>query len=271
MSCGCSFFINSISASVVAPKDVFVGQRIAGQTALQAVDHSDWNLLLQKYVDQNGQVNYSSWHKNSTDRSRLNQYLNRLSQGKPAGSSKAGQLAFWINAYNAVTVRGILDVYPTTSIRNHTAKLIGYNIWKNLFLYVDGQKYSLDSIEHKILRKLNEPRIHFAIVCASIGCPRLMNNAYLPDTIDRQLEINAADFFSRKQNFQYDANRNTIQLSALLSWFESDFGTNQAAMLRSIQKWIPDANARQAIASGSVAVKFLDYDWNLNDQKSIRR
>lgn len=271
MSCGCGFLINSVSAGLVVPKDVFVGQRVAGQTPLQDIDHSDWDRLVQKYVDQNGQVNYSGWHQNSADRNRLDQYLNRLSSGKPAGSSKAGLLAFWINAYNAVTVRGILDVYPTTSIRNHTSKLVGYNIWKNLFLYVDGQKYSLDSIEHKILRKQNEPRIHFAIVCASIGCPRLMNNAFRPETVDRQLEVNALDFFSRNQNFQFDSSRNTIKLSALMSWFESDFGANEAAMLKTIQRWIPDANARQAIASGRVAVKFLGYDWNLNDQKSIRR
>ncbi|MEP3480910.1 MAG: DUF547 domain-containing protein [Fuerstiella sp.] len=264
--CSCSFMMNATSA-----KDIFVGQRVAGQTPLEAVDHSDWDRMLQKYVDQNGQVNYTAWRQSRADQAALAQYLNRLSLGKPAGSSKAGQLAFWINAYNAVTVRGILDVYPTTSIRNHTAKLVGYNIWKNLYLFVDGQKHSLDSIEHKILRKMNEPRIHFAIVCASIGCPRLMNNAYLPATIDRQLHINAVDFFSRPQNLQFQSASNTLQLSSLLSWFQSDFGADQGAMLRNIQQWITDPNAKQAAASGRAPVQFLDYDWNLNDQKSIRR
>lgn len=264
--CSCSFL-----ASVTQAKDAFVGQRVAGQTALQLIDHSDWDRLLQKYVDRNGQVNYTAWRRSGADRARLDQYLNRLSLGKPAGSSRAGQLAFWINAYNAVTVRGILDVYPTTSIKNHTPKLIGFNIWKNLYLFVDGRQHSLEGIEHQILRKMNEPRIHFAIVCASIGCPRLMNNAYLPETVDRQMETNAIDFFSRKQNFQYNAAANSVQLSSLLSWFETDFGSSRAAMLQTIQRWIPDANAKQAVASGRVAVKFLDYNWNLNDQKTIRK
>lgn len=264
--CSCSFLV-----SVTSAKDQFVGQRVAGQTPLESVDHSDWDRMLRKYVDQNGQVNYTGWWQSRADQAALDQYLNRLSLGKPAGSSKAGQLAFWINAYNAVTVRGILDVYPTTSIRNHTSKLVGFNIWKDLYLYVDGGKYSLDSIEHKLLRKMNEPRIHFAIVCASIGCPRLMNNAYQPATIDRQLHINAVDFFSRPQNLQYQSASNTLQLSSLLSWFQSDFGRDQAAMLRTIQQWITDPNAQRAAASGRASVKFLGYDWNLNDQKSIRR
>ena len=276
LSCSAGFLTvsiptSSVSASVTAPRDVFVGQKVAGRTPLQSIDHSDWDSLLQKYVDQNGQINYTGWHQSSTDRARLQQYLNSLSLGKPAGSSKAGQLAFWINAYNAITVQGILNVYPTSSIKKHTSKLGGYNIWKGLFLYVDGQKYSPDHIEHQILRKMNEPRIHFAIVCASIGCPRLLNNAYLPNTIDKQLQINAVDFFSRQQNFHYDAANRTIHLSALLNWFEADFGGSKAALLQTIQRWVADANARQALASGQVSVKYLDYDWNLNDQKSIRR
>jgi len=123
-------------------------------------------------------------------------------------------LAYWINAYNALTVEGILRVYPTTSIRNHTAKLFGYNIWKKLYLYSGGGKINLDSIEHKVLRKMDEPRIHFAIVCASIGCPRLLNKAYASDRIDNQLTTNAIDFFSRSQNLQFDSRNSVIHMSS---------------------------------------------------------
>jgi hypothetical protein len=167
------------------------------------------------------------------DRQALNQYLDHLSTGGTGkGTSADAKLAFWINAYNAVTVHGILREFPTTSIRNHTARLVGYNIWKHLQLYVDGKLWSLEDIEHKILRKMNEPRIHFAIVCASISCPRVLNEAYTPATVQMQLDTNARDFFSRPQNFQH--NSGNFQLSAILDWFGSDFGSSKANRLRMI-------------------------------------
>ena len=155
-----------------AGSPVYLGRQTTGTVSLDDIDHSEWDQLLRKYVDDNGMVNYRAWHASQTDRRKLSQYLNQLSTASSgASSSRDGKLAFWINAYNAVTVHGILREYPTSSIRNHTAKLYGYNIWKDLKLQVDGSAYSLDDIEHKLLRKMGEPRIHFAIVCASIGCP----------------------------------------------------------------------------------------------------
>ena len=153
-------------------------------------------------------------------------------------ATREAKLAFWINAYNAVTVHGILREYPTTSIRNHTAKLFGYNIWHDLQLYVGGTAYSLDTMEHQILRKMSEPRIHFAIVCASIGCPRLLNEAYTADRINEQLEINSKDFFARAQNFRYDQSKKQFYVSAILDWFGEDFGNSQAEQLRRISTMV---------------------------------
>lgn len=235
---------------------------------MDAIDHSAWSALLTRYVDSNGRVNYSRWKDSKADQAALDTYLNSLSKAKTAGSSKNGRLAFWINAYNAVTIRGILNVYPTTSIRNHTATLIGFNIWKDLFLYVDGKPYCLDDMEHKLLRPMKEPRIHFAIVCASIGCPRLLNTAYRPTKIDQQLTQNTIHFFSHRQNLQYDRSTNRLKLSAILDWFQEDFGTTETAMLNRIQVWVSDPSANQAIAKGNVRVEFLDYNWKLNDQKT---
>ena len=142
-------------------------------------------------------------------------------------------LAFWINAYNATTIEGILQVYPTSSIRNHTAKVAGYNLWKDLPLLVGGKPHSLDAMEHQILRKMGEPRIHFAIVCASVGCPRLMNEAYTPDRIEEQLALNTRDFFSRSQNFQVDQS-GVMHVSSILDWFGEDFGPTQQAQFTEI-------------------------------------
>ena len=238
------------------------GQRVS----MDNIDHAPFEALLQKYVDDDGYVNYKLWKASRNDRQVLQNYLIQLSRGdRNIRASKEAQIAFWVNAYNAVTLEGILQVYPTSSIRKHTASVIGYNIWKDLPLIVGDQKFSLDSMEHKLLRKMEEPRIHFAIVCASVGCPRLMNHAYTAKKLDDQLGINAKDFFSRKQNFQADASRKTIHVSKLLSWFEDDFGSSQSARFGYLKKYIPEAS--QPLATDrQTKVKYLDYNWNLNDQ-----
>ena len=255
-----------LTGVVCAGNEVFVGRRVAATTALDRIDHSAWNALLNKYVDADGMVNYRAWHSSAADIRALDQYLSTLSTGRANQATTNGQLAFWINAYNAATIRGILREYPTTSIRNHTARLFGYNIWKQLQLYVGGKPHSLEGIEHEILRKMNEPRIHFAIVCASIGCPRLLNEAYTPERVQQQLESNAKDFFRRRQNFRHDAVGKRFYLSKVLSWFATDFGAGQAAQLKRIARWLPTAAAQQAARHNSVRVSYLDYDWNLNEQ-----
>lgn len=264
-----AFLVASLPETVEAGSAVFVGQRTAGRVSMDSVDHSSWDKLLRKYVDQDGYVNYKNWHGSAPDRQALMEYLNALSQAKPeARSSKDSKLAFWINSYNAVTIHGILREYPTSSIRNHTARLFEYNIWKDLQLYVGGKPYSLEAIEHQILRKMSEPRIHFAIVCASIGCPRLLNKAYTAEKVQPQLETNAKDFFSRSQNFRYDAPQKRFYLSSILKWFAEDFGSNQTSQLRTISQWLPDKAVQIAAQSGKASVSYLDYNWNLNDQAS---
>lgn len=258
------------SASMsMAATDVFLGSQFGKSVAMHQIDHSGWDSLLKKYVDADGQVNYRAWNSNAADKKKLDQYLTSLSHGnrrKDKGTALGHRLAFWINAYNAVTIKGILREYPTTSIRNHTAKFFGYNIWKNLKLYVGGSAYSLDQMEHEILRKMNEPRIHFAIVCASKGCPRLLNQAYTQAKLDEQLTMNAKDFFSRRQNFQHDFARKQFKLSSLLSWFGEDFGSSQAKQLQRISPWLPNDAAKTAADRNSVQVSYLDYDWGLNSQ-----
>lgn len=256
------------SRQVVADKDL---REYAGgpenAVPLDRVDHSTWDKLLQKYVDRDGMVNYKAWKASESDGRALKQYLATLGAADAnAPTTKQGKLAFWINAYNALTVQGILDVYPTSSIRNHTAKLVGYNIWDDLLLPVGGEKYSLNRIEHEILRKLGEPRIHFAIVCASIGCPRLLNEAYTPEKVESQLDENARDFFARQKNLQVDFANRKVRVSSILDWFGEDFGPTPEKGLAGLAKQMPDETARKLIASEDFSVSYLDYDWSLNEQ-----
>lgn len=234
---------------------------------LDRVDHSTWDRLLKKYVDQDGMVNYTAWKASETDRAALKEYLVALSQADPqAKTTKEGKLAFWINAYNALTVYGILEVYPTSSIRNHTAKVVGYNIWKDLLLPVGDKKYSLDAIEHQVLRKLGEPRIHFAIVCASIGCPRLRNEAYTPPKLEAQLAENTRGFFSRRKNLQVDFANRRVQVSSIVDWFGKDFAPTPQKAVASLADYMPDEATKRLIASEDFSVSYLDYDWSLNRQ-----
>lgn len=264
-------FVFSPQALQAGPK-VSVGQNVPAQqqVSMDQIDPRNWDALLRMYVDEKGNVNYAAWKQSATDVQTLDAFLSHLSTANPSAPAKpAARLAFWINAYNAVTIKGILREYPTSSIRNHTAKLLGYNIWKDLLLTVGGKPYSLDQMEHEVLRKMGEPRIHAAIVCASRSCPRLLAEAYTAERLDEQLTLNTKVFFANPGNFRYDPTRRTFQLSSILEWFAEDFGSDQAAQLRTISPYLPSRDAYDAAIANSVSVSYLDYDWGLNDQETV--
>lgn len=263
-----SFLSSAFAGPVIVLGDV---KQAASRIALENIDHSSWNELLKNYVDAQGMVDYTRWKATPGDVAALDAYINHLSTAEIVrGTPRDAQLAYWINAYNAVTIKGILREYPTTSIRNHTAKVFGYNIWQDLQLSVQGKPYSLEQIEHEILRKMGEPRIHFAIVCASIGCPPLRNEAYSAEKIKEQLADNARQFFAQRSKFQFDPQRRSFAVSPILSWFAEDFGTSQAKQLQMISPYLPEPTARQVAKEGTGDLSYLDYDWNLNDQATKR-
>lgn len=254
----------------LARPTVMVGRKrpSAERVACDTVSHQPWDDLLRRFVDANGNVDYTAW-KNSADNLRqLDDYLDSLSRlDQPRSGSQSQRLAFWINAYNAVTVRGILREYPTSSIQNHVAHVWGYNIWRDLRLIVGDTSFSLGEIEHAVLRPLNEPRIHFAIVCASRGCPRLLDEAYTAERLDEQLHRNTLAFFADPTKCSTDSTRHELRLSPILSWYAADFGSLTPAVLQRIADWLP-ADAKSLARSNNVRVVYLDYDWTLNDQST---
>ena len=253
---------------LLAASKVTVGTNVAAaqQVSIDRINHAAWDTLLRKYCDARGFVNYQAWHRSPADRQQLDQYLAHLSQANPAlAATPASKFAFWINAYNAVTLQGILREYPTTSIKNHQSIAFGYKIWDDLLLTVGGKKYSLNDVEHKVLRKMGDPRIHFAIVCASISCPPLLNEAYSAEKIDAQLNANAKRFFADPKKFSATP-QGELKLSKILSWFADDFGPNQTAQLRTIAPYLPTQTAQSLANSGQARVSYLGYDWGLNDQ-----
>ena len=260
----CTFFSEAVQAqNVVVGNPVPQGQ----QVSIDQISHESFNQLLHRFVNDKGQVNYGQWKNSAAATQALDSYLASLSSANPQlQSNRANQLAYWINAYNALTIKGILREYPTSSIRNHTSETGGYNIWKTLFLPVGNQHYNLDSIEHKILRKMNEPRIHFAIVCASHSCPRLHMRAYVGQHLEAQLVHNTQNFFANRENFRWDPASRTFYLSEIIQWFGSDFGATQADQLRYLSTYMP-ANAQSAALQNAGSVSFLPYSWALNEIK----
>ncbi|MCP4151897.1 MAG: DUF547 domain-containing protein, partial [bacterium] len=182
--------------------------------------HNEWDLLLQKHV-KDGTVNYKGF---AADSKRFNGYLDSLYKADISDFSRREKLAFWINAYNAYTIKLILDNYPLKSIRDLSRP------WKQKICRVTGKTVSLDHIEHKILRKeLKEPRIHFAIVCASIGCPDLQPFAFRGEPLFKQLQLVAKQFFSTPKHFTLKVNgkKAIISISKIFKWFGDDFGDNK--------------------------------------------
>ncbi len=261
--------IFAFPTAFLAGSKVEVGRRCSEsqRASLAEVKHADYDTLLTKYVDERGLVSYAAWKSNPGDLKALEGYLTRMGcvdLKKPA--AREAKLAYFINVYNALTLHGILREYPTTSIRNHTAKFAGYNIWKDLVVWIDDRTYSLEDIEHKILRKLGEPRIHLAVVCASKGCPQLANRAYSAESLDAQLTANGKRFFARPENFQADAGSKTVSISQLFEWYGTDFAPTSAEQLRVLQPMLPVDVSGLA----GVKVRYLNYDWSLNDRAPTR-
>ncbi len=211
-------------------------------------DHSTWTVFLNNYVSPTGNVHYKAIKANENE---LTTYLNQLSEIRPDSSwTKNETLAYWINAYNAFTIKLIIDNYPLKSIKDIR------NPWDKDFIKIGEETMSLGHIEHEILRKMNEPRIHFAIVCASVSCPKLKNNAYTAATLDLQLS-KAAEVFLKDPNRNI-ITKNSVQLSRIFKWFSSDF-QQEGSLIEFLNKY------SQLKISKDAKVKFKDYNWNLND------
>lgn len=222
------------------------------------VDHSAYDRLLKKHVNRQGLVNYQGF---KADEKEFNQYLSLLSKNPPAGSwSKNEQMAYWINAYNAYTIRLILNHYPVQSIKDIGSKIkipFVTTPWASKFFTIGREKMSLDNIEHGTLRKkYDDPRIHFALVCASISCPRLRNEAFTADKLGSQLDDQGRDFLNDPTKNKPGAG----QLSKYFDWYKGDWTSNG----QSVASWVNKFSATRLANPDKVT--YLEYNWRLNEQ-----
>lgn len=250
-------------------------------------DYSDYATVLETFVNDRGLVAYGALKKNETG---LNRFLARLADLSPnrfAGWSSERRIAFLINAYNAIAIDLVVEHYP---IRPNP---IGFFVWPhnsirqipgvfdNRRYTVMGQEMTLDDIEHRRLRaNYNEPRIHMALVCAAMSCPPLRQEPYTARELDAQLDGQTRRFLSEERNFRIDRERNIVYLSAIFKWFGEDFVRSYApqsgfgehseverAVLHFIAGYLGETQ-REYLRTGAYRVKYLDYDWSLNEQKN---
>jgi len=249
----------------------------------QQFDHSHaaWEALLAKHVRpiSNGnasQVDYKGFKK---DHDALKAYLASLSAVTPAqyaGWSKAQQFAFLANAYNAFTIEKILTRYPDLKSIRDFGSFFG-NPWKDRFFTLLGKPMHLDGIEHETLRApgaFDDPRVHVAVNCASIGCPMLGSHAFTAENLDAQLDDLFKRFMSDRSRNRYDAKTKTAEISRIFDWYGSDFEkghkgfSSVADVVAKYADQLADAPSdRAALREKKVKIGFLEYDWALNDVK----
>lgn len=213
--------------------------------------HQLWNELLKTYVSNNGNVNYSSF---KTDHKKLLDYIYVLNLAKSNEAfqsfSKEEKLAYWINAYNAMTIDLILRHYPIESIKEIK------DPWEQRLWKLGEKWYNLNDIEHQILRKMDEPRIHFAIVCASYSCPKLQNEAFTSSNLDAQLTKVTKNFLHDYE--KNNISENNLELSKIFQWFAKDFKQN-GSLINFLNQYSDIKISDKAKKS------FKDYNWDLNE------
>lgn len=223
--------------------------------------HAIWDDLLQKHVGDQGSVDYKGF---IADSSQFNSYLELLSNTPPNANkwSKEAQMAYWINVYNAFTIKIVADNYPVASIKDIGPNLsipFVNTVWDIKFIEIGGETFDLNNVEHSMLRKqFHDPRVHFAVVCASYSCPRLLNRAFTADKLDEQLDYLAKDFLS-------DARKNKVtpsklELSKIFSWYKGDFLDKE---IKSIQAYISQYTDVQVDPEAEIV--WQEYKWSLNE------
>jgi len=240
--------------------------------------HAAWTALLKKHVllIDGGKASQLRYAGMAADRAALKAYLDSLSAVSQAsfdGWPKPAQMAFLINAYNAYTVELILTRYPKLESIKDLGSLL-QSPWKPKTISLLGNKVSLDNIEHDMLRargRFDDPRVHFAVNCASIGCPPLREEAFVADRLEAQLDEQAKRFMGDRTRNRYSPQNGKLEVSKIFDWFGEDFRlghkgiTSLNAFLARYAEQLADAPAdRDAVRGQKLAVVFLDYDWKLN-------
>jgi Protein of unknown function, DUF547 len=233
-------------------------------------DHSRFDELLKKHVVK-GMVDYAEFEQSGA----FKEYLESLEHADVSRLGDRERLAFWINAYNAYTI-ALIDKYEERASIKNIAEGIGFERakgpWKQPIVKAGGKTYTLDEVEHEIIRKqFREPRIHFALVCAAVSCPLLRSEAYTGAKLDAQLESQARTFVRDETRGSWvDVKDGILHASRIFDWYKDDFGGSESAVGRYIAQYYPASPEKQLLLEGHFKTEFLDYDWTLNSRYLAR-
>ena len=259
---------------------------LAVEEKKQSFSYDDYAAVLKDHVDDKGMVNYKEL---KAVPQRLNAFVAAMSKVQPNSYerwNKEEQIVLWLNAYNAFTLKALINNYPIKSSffrsriypKNSIRQIPG--VWSKIKFNVMGRDLTLGHIEHEILRKkFNEPRIHMAMVCAAMGCPPLLNKPYIAQRLNEQLDERSRRFLSNPAKFRIDRNAGVVYLSPIFKWFKGDFvnkyapdknisnhGKEVSAVLNFIAGHLEKPD-REYLLAGDFKIKYLKYDWSLNEQQ----
>lgn len=266
------------SSSVI--RNAFIALMLAGTAAtlpaqaqsaqtetMSAQDHSAWTAILSDFVmesdDGVNRFDYARLKDDASARASLNAYIETLAAQPISALPDDAQFAAWANLYNALTVQVIIENYPVDSIRDISSGLFSRGPWKQDVVTVEGETLSLDNIEHDILRiRFDDPRVHYAVNCASIGCPNLQTQAWTAETLDEDLNEAARDYVNhpRGVSFRRDGR---LEVSSIYRWFREDFGGTENGVIAHLLQFADDDLAERINARPDIAGH--EYDWSLND------
>ena len=231
----------------------------------RTVDHSAWNDFLKRYAiaDADGIVRIAYGEVTPKDKGQLSDYTSKLSTHKITSYSRAEQFAYWVNLYNALTVQVVLDHYPVASIRDIDISpgFFADGPWGKALLTIEGKNISLNDIEHRILRPIwGDPRIHYAVNCASIGCPNLQPEAFSAANSERLLERASREYINHPRGVS--VGEGGVKLSSIYNWFEDDFSRDGGVLMHIKRYAKPDLHASLQAAK---QINDYVYDWSLNE------
>ena len=258
----------SVTLASAAPKaELWERWSAHNPSSTDTINHDGWSDWLGKFVtlhaDGINRVDYG--RVAASDREQLRSYIDFLASQKISDFNRDQQQAYWINLYNALTVDVILEDYPVDSIRDIKSGLFSSGPWGRELVEIEGQQLSLDDIEHRILRPIwQDPRVHYAVNCASIGCPNLLTKAFTANNMDAQMDKAARDFINHERGAMVTDGE--LVVSSIFDWFVADFGGNDAGVINHLRQYADDE--LRASLNGIDRIDDDDYDWNLNDSKT---
>ena len=253
--------------TILAAVCILLVTGLYGPAAASGFDHSQFDRILNTYVNDTGLVDYNGIAGDPAFRG----YMEALAGAQPDALSRDGQLAFWINAYNAVTIDKVIKWKPEKSVRETLIP----GIWTSTKFFtsrdqvVAGKQVSPDDIENDILRKqFKDPRIHFAIVCASSSCPPLPRFAYTAENVQTKLEEETRKYINSDRGTRIDAAGNILYLSKLFDWYKGDFEYKSGSVLNFIKPFLEEKTL--AFLQRDPQIAYLDYNWALNAQGPLK-